>query len=136
MQGQFTTTTDTTKWSDLLREAVSIPGTILEAYTAFHGYSVGNQMLAMLQCRLRGIQPGPLCTYPGWKAKGRQVRENLSSRYKPATANKMLSALRGVLKTCHQAGLMSREYYLAASSIPNIGAKPKLRAVRESDLAA
>ncbi len=75
MQGQFTTTTDTTKWSDLLREAVSIPGTILEAYTAFHGYSVGNQMLAMIQCRLRGIQPGPLCTYPGWKAKGRQVRK-------------------------------------------------------------
>jgi hypothetical protein len=74
MQRESITTTDTTKWSDLLREAVSTPGTISEAYTAFHGYSLGNQMLALAQCRLRGIQPGPLCTYQGWKAKGRQVR--------------------------------------------------------------
>ncbi|MFN7946533.1 MAG: ArdC family protein [Blastocatellia bacterium] len=74
MQRESTTTTDTTKWSDLLREAVSIPGTISEAYRAFHGYSSGNQMLALVQCRLRGIQPGPICTYQGWRAKGRQVR--------------------------------------------------------------
>ncbi|HZS04142.1 MAG TPA: ArdC-like ssDNA-binding domain-containing protein [Blastocatellia bacterium] len=75
MQRQSTTTTDSTKWSDLLREAVSIPGTILEAYSAFHGYSIGNQILARVQCRMRGIQPGPISTYPGWKAKGRQVRK-------------------------------------------------------------
>ncbi len=74
MQRESTTTTDTTKWSDLLREAVTTPGMILEAYSAFHGYSVGNQMLAMMQCRLRGIQSGPISTYPGWKSKGRQVR--------------------------------------------------------------
>jgi hypothetical protein len=50
----------------------------------------------------------------------RQVRENLSSRYSPATANKMLSAVRGVLKASQQTGLMSAEDYQAAASISNV----------------
>ena len=29
-----------TTWSDLLRDAVSTPGKLLEAYTAFHNFSV------------------------------------------------------------------------------------------------
>src|SRR5437868_2390219 len=74
MHGKNTTQPDTTKWSDLLREAVSKPGMILEAYNAFYGYSIGNQMLALMQCQMRGLRPGPISTYPGWQAKGRQVR--------------------------------------------------------------
>jgi antirestriction protein ArdC len=74
MQLESNTAPDRAKWSDLLREAVTAPGIISEAYSAFHGYSVGNQMLAMVQCRMRGIQSGPISTYPGWQAKGRQVR--------------------------------------------------------------
>src|SRR6185436_3923416 len=42
---------------------------------AFYGYSIGNQLLALTQCHLRGIQPGPIATYPAWQAKGRQVRK-------------------------------------------------------------
>ena len=63
------------KWSDLLARAVSEPGLILKAYSAFHGYSIGNQLAAMIQCGMRGIEPGPIDTYPGWKSKGRQVRK-------------------------------------------------------------
>ncbi|MGA9774253.1 MAG: ArdC-like ssDNA-binding domain-containing protein [Blastocatellia bacterium] len=63
-----------TKWSDLLREAVTQPGMILKAYSAFYGYSMGNQLLALLQCQMRKLEPGPIATYPTWKAKGRQVR--------------------------------------------------------------
>jgi hypothetical protein len=63
-----------TKWSTLLSEAVTQPGMILKAYNAFHAYSTGNQLLALLQCQMRQIEPGPLSTYPGWKAKGRQVK--------------------------------------------------------------
>jgi antirestriction protein ArdC len=63
-----------TKWSELLIQAVSVPGLILKAYSAFWGYSIGNQMLALLQCQMRGLEPGPISTYPGWKAKGRQVK--------------------------------------------------------------
>lgn len=68
-------TTQQEKWSDLLREAVTRPGLILSAYSAFHGYSLGNQLAALLQCQLRNLQPGPLNTYPRWRALGRQVRK-------------------------------------------------------------
>lgn len=79
MQSQTTTTatpdTTTAQWSRLLAEAVTKPGLLLAAYSAFHQYSVGNQVLALVQCQQRGIQPGPLATFPGWKEKGRHVRK-------------------------------------------------------------
>ncbi|HEX5731689.1 MAG TPA: ArdC-like ssDNA-binding domain-containing protein [Blastocatellia bacterium] len=63
-----------TKWTELLNQAVSEPGLILKAYSAFHGYSLGNRIAAMMQCALRGIEPGPINTYPGWQALKRQVK--------------------------------------------------------------
>jgi hypothetical protein len=62
------------KWSSLLVEAVNKPGTIIEAYSAFHNYSIGNQILALVQCQLRGLEPGPSNTFPGWQALGRTVK--------------------------------------------------------------
>src|SRR5262249_46946736 len=63
------------KWSELLRQAVSQPGLMLKASSAFHGYSLGNQLAALMQCNIRGIEPGPIDTYKGWQEKGRQVRK-------------------------------------------------------------
>src|SRR5215212_2926144 len=63
------------RWADLLREAVSIPGTINAAYSAFHNYSLGNQLLALAQCRARQLQPGPIATFNGWREKDRFVRK-------------------------------------------------------------
>ncbi len=51
------------------------PGLILRAYSAFHGYSLSNQIAALIQCQMRGIEPGPINTYPGWRKQGRQVRK-------------------------------------------------------------
>ncbi len=65
---------DQTKWSDLLSAAVTEPGLILKAYSAFHGYSLGNQIAAMVQCQMRGIQPGPINTFVGWKNLNRHVK--------------------------------------------------------------
>jgi hypothetical protein len=62
-------------FADLLQKAVSEPGIISKAYTAFHGYSIGNQILALVQCAQRGIAPGPIATFMGWKDKGRYVRK-------------------------------------------------------------
>lgn len=61
------------RWSELLRQAVTQPGLILKAYSAFHEYSLGNRMAAIVQCAQRGIEPGPIDTYNGWAEKGRQV---------------------------------------------------------------
>jgi antirestriction protein ArdC len=64
-----------TTWSNLLSDAVSTPGKLLEAYTAFHNFSVANSLLALFQCYERGITPGPLNTYKGWQQLGRQVKK-------------------------------------------------------------
>lgn len=64
----------TPNWQTLLNEALTKPGLVSEAYSRFHNYSLGNQLLAFVQCAMRGIQPGPICTYPGWKALGRFVK--------------------------------------------------------------
>src|SRR5208337_2002165 len=62
-------------WAALLDEALKKPGFIHEAYSRFHNYSLGNQLLALFQCFARGIQPGPLATFPKWKELGRYVKK-------------------------------------------------------------
>ncbi len=74
MQNTQTQSADIPKWSALLVEAVNKPGTIMKAYSAFWNYSVGNQILALIQCQLRGIQPGPINTFPKWQTLGRVVK--------------------------------------------------------------
>src|SRR5882724_8148009 len=69
-----TQTTNIPKWSNLLVEAVNKPGLIMKAYSAFWNYSVGNHILALIQCQLRSIQPGPINTFPKWQTLGRVVK--------------------------------------------------------------
>jgi hypothetical protein len=63
------------KWHELLIQAVNEPGLILKAYSAFHGYSLGNQVAAMFQCNQRGIHPGPINTFVGWLNLNRNVKK-------------------------------------------------------------
>jgi hypothetical protein len=68
-------TLHTPQFAELLSRALTEPGVVSRAYSAFHGYSVGNQILAFVQCAERGIAPGPIATFMGWKDKGRYVRK-------------------------------------------------------------
>ena len=63
------------QFAELLSRALTEPGVVSRAYSAFHGYSLGNQILAFVQCAERGILPGPIATFMGWKDKGRYVRK-------------------------------------------------------------
>jgi antirestriction protein ArdC len=69
------TTENAAQWSRLLIEAVTKPGILHAAYSYFHNYSLGNQLLAISQCYERGIEPGPMATFLGWKERGRHVRK-------------------------------------------------------------
>jgi antirestriction protein ArdC len=69
------TKNETPSWEQLLIEAVTTPGKILDAYRLFHNYSLGNALLALIQCSQRGMTPGPINTYQGWKEMGRQVQK-------------------------------------------------------------
>ena len=74
MERQNRQSADVPKWSALLVEAVNKPGLIMKAYSNFHSYSLGNQLLALVQCQMRGLQPGPINTFPKWRELGRHVK--------------------------------------------------------------
>jgi len=64
---------DGATFAELLARATTDPGTIAAAYTAFHGYSLGNQLLALGQCAARGIPIGPIASFNRWRELGRHV---------------------------------------------------------------
>ena len=62
------------QFRQLLDEAVSKPGTLMQAYSLFWNYSLGNQMLALFQANRRGIALGPIASFNRWKDLGRHVK--------------------------------------------------------------
>lgn len=80
-------TTTRPDWQQILTDAVNRPGMLLDAFHAFHNYSLGNQILAWMQCAARELPVGPLATYKRWQALGRQVRkgEKALCLYQPRT---------------------------------------------------
>ena len=59
----------------LLIEAVTKPGTLMKAYSLFHQYSLGNQILAYLQALERDIPLGPIASFNRWKELNRHVKK-------------------------------------------------------------
>src|SRR5215831_11069394 len=62
------------QFRQLLEEAVSKPGTLMKAYSLFWNYSLGNQILALVQANRRGIALGPIASFNRWKELGRHVK--------------------------------------------------------------
>ena len=64
------------------------------------------------------------------------VRSILAERYAPSTANKILAALRGVLKDAWRLGLMDAETYRRASDLPGVRGErlPRGRALTTGEL--
>src|SRR5215813_14227872 len=62
------------QFKQLLEEAVTKPGTLMRAYSMFWNYSLGNQILALIQANNRGIALGPIASFNRWKELGRHVK--------------------------------------------------------------
>src|SRR5215468_10418980 len=62
------------QFRQLLDEAVSKPGTLMRAYSLYWNYSLGNQILALIQANRRGIALGPIASFKRWKELGRYVK--------------------------------------------------------------
>ena len=63
------------QFKKLLHEAVTKPGTLMRAYSLFHQYSLGNQILAYIQATERNIPLGPIASFNKWKEQGRYVKK-------------------------------------------------------------
>ncbi len=74
-------------FAGLLREALTRPGIISEAYRAFHTFSLGNQILAASQLIERGMPISPIASFSAWQSKGRMVRKGQKALrlYMPVT---------------------------------------------------
>src|SRR5262249_9954181 len=62
------------QFKQLLEEAVSKPDTLMRAYSLFWNYSLGNQILALIQANQRGIPLGAIGSFNRWKELGRHVK--------------------------------------------------------------
>jgi site-specific recombinase XerD len=80
------------------------------------------------------ILPWPALRYQHTGA----IRAALIEKYKPSMANKVLAALRGVLKECWRLGYMTAEDYHRAADVPTVRAQtlPRGRALASGEIAA
>jgi integrase len=124
---------------DIAQNPVSAVAVYLARLSAGSRRTMANALMTIAQefshgrC---GIQD-----FPWWQLRyehTQAMRAKLSDRYAPATANKMLSALRGVLQECWRLGTMTVEELHRASDLrPVKGTRtPKGRALNEEQLQA
>lgn len=78
------------EFSTLLQSAITEPGIISEAYSRFHRFSIGNQILAAIQLAEKGLPISPIASFTAWKTAGRSVKkgEKALSLWQPISAKK------------------------------------------------
>ncbi|CAA9449236.1 MAG: hypothetical protein AVDCRST_MAG01-01-4392 [uncultured Rubrobacteraceae bacterium] len=79
--------------------------------------------------------------FPWWRLTGTHtavIRGHLAARYAPSTANKMLSAMKGVLKACFRLGLMTADERDRASDVAPVRGNrlPPGRSIPRGELSA
>jgi len=62
-------------YTQLLKEAVTKEGKLLEAYRAFHNFSLLNRIYACMQLSAMGKNITPIKTFNQWKEKNRHVKK-------------------------------------------------------------
>ena len=71
----MTTAVANLTFSAIIAQALTEPGILSKAYSAFHNFSLGNQILAAIQLGERGLPLSPIASFNNWKEKGRFVKK-------------------------------------------------------------
>lgn len=135
------TRTDTTAIATVTDTPVQNPAAVyITRFTTQAGRQTMYQALRTIASLLSPASPD-VFTFPWHQVRHQHtqaVRTILAERYAPATANKLIAALRGVLKTAWRMGLMSMEDYYRAADIPSVRGQslPAGRYVTKGELAA
>jgi len=66
-------------WTELLKEALEVPGIVSKAYGLFYDYSMANVMWVLIQCKVLGIEAGPIANFKTWKKMGRHITSGKGS---------------------------------------------------------
>ena len=72
----MTTAAANLTFSAIIAQALTEPGILSKAYSAFHNFSLGNQILAAIQLGERGLPLSPIASFNNWKEKGRFVKKS------------------------------------------------------------
>ena len=80
-------------WTKLFAEVLARPGAVSEAYTAFHDYSLSNQVWLIVQHFTRNIPLGPCAGFTTWKARNRWVKKGEKAFCVLAPRKQMLPAV-------------------------------------------
>lgn len=138
---ELRTQTDTTAIAAIADKQVQNPAVVYTTrFTTQAGRQTMYQALRTIASLLSPASPD-VFTFPWHQVRHQHtqaVRTILAERYAPATANKLIAALRGVLKTAWRMGLMSMEDYYRAADIPSVRGQslPAGRYVTKGELAA
>lgn len=123
---------------DITRDTTASPAAVYLAQLAPSGRRTMQQALDTI-AGLLGPYDAACCPWPALRYQHTQaLRTALQERYAPATANKMLAALRRVLKECWQLNLMTVEEYQRAAAVKVVKADtlPKGRALTLAEVTA
>jgi integrase len=103
-----------------------------------HGRRVAQDNITFLYCAWSALRYEHTSAIRDWLAAQTEPSGAGPTRYAPATANRMLAALRGVLKEAWRLGEMSAEDYYRAVAVQGVTATtlPRGRSVTHGELAA
>src|SRR5262249_37912244 len=104
-------------------------------FTASHKHT---DNVTYLYCAWSALRHSHTSAVRDWLARQTEPRLDAKARYAPATVNRMLAALRGVLKEAWRLGEMSAEDYFRASDVQNVAATlpSRGRSVTQEEMAA
>jgi len=105
------------------------------------GRAAQRSALALIACWWLGRKVKDPVSLAWWRWSYQdsvRLREHLAQSYAPATVNRTLSALRGVLRECWRLGRMGREAFERAADISSIRywRRPRGRLLSQADVAA